>query len=454
MRVYFISHFARTTSNAPKMLPSNRAAWLDGSAPYPTQGYGTVTQASAATGAKNTFCAKLCHTTTELLPRYQRSTLFRKLVAYCYPDCTGPDSRGRWPRPFASPFPCFQCHRKFDGVPVFSPKRMLDGVAEETGHFCSLACAARYMETNERDALLHQRLADLHEIGRAVYGFKGKTFGTAPHFSERKEYGGDLDDDAFAAVAADPAMTTRVLHKPYIPSDTVVEWRYEVDMADMNAAQAGALAVAKTMGAPPPDNNFIHRPDVAHMTQHSKEEIMARQRALPPLARTCAPGESLFDKFVAMQDAKGPGALAELGFGPGGADGAKGGRRRGKATKSKKPDADNPGPEQNKPKKRGRAGDAEPTELQPNVPDAGSSQPTGVIRDLKALARANLAKSQKTALTTQEEQELLAAAPKSVSSKKRTRVSAKKPAMEQQMCISSSLPMMTAMGSTASATKK
>jgi hypothetical protein len=123
-----------------------------------------------------------------------------------------------------------------------------------------------------------------------AHGFKGSEIGFAPHFSQRVEYGGDLDDEQFEAIVATPGLTTRLLMKPYIPTDAVIEWQFSGgDVVTAAAAAAGAApntVLAQAMKAAPPDTDHHHRWDATHLRQPAMEVIEERLAGLPPLAKT------------------------------------------------------------------------------------------------------------------------------------------------------------------------
>ena len=264
---------------------------------------------SAEIRRSEVFCSKIIHQRSTHQIRFRRHPLFLKLVQHSHPDCTATSVNGSYPRPLSSPFPCFQCHRKFAGVPIFIPTEMLDRRIEEYGNFCSAPCANTYLDKNMRDSNLSTRVADLFEYMQDVHGFRGNDIGFAPHFTQHVNYGGDLSDEQFDAIIGTPALTTHILMKPYIPTDAVIEWQFSGE-----AASAGPLLSPDGVGAalsaarrqPPsqqeesksgdflasvmqvkaPEVNHHHRWDATHLRQPPMEEIEERLAGLPQLAKT------------------------------------------------------------------------------------------------------------------------------------------------------------------------
>jgi hypothetical protein len=175
-------------------------------------------------------CAKIVRRGTDHAVRYRRKSMWLRILKYSYPDLDidvhqPPDMKREWPRPLKSPFPCWNCHRRFQGPPIFMPRQMLDRRVEEHGNFCSAPCVNTYIRDhpNANSAAI---AAELYTYMRTVHGFKGAEIGFAPRFDQHTTYGGDEDDAAFDEIIGNPTLTTSVLLVPYIPGDSVVEWKY------------------------------------------------------------------------------------------------------------------------------------------------------------------------------------------------------------------------------------
>ena len=181
------------------------------------------------------FCSKIIHQRSTHQIRFRRQPLFLLLVQHSHPEVTVPSPTGVYPRPLSSPFPCFQCHRAFSGVPIFIPTEMLDRRIEEYGNFCSAPCANTYLDKNMRDSNLSTRAADLFEYMQDIHGFRGTSIGFAPHFTQHVNYGGDLTDEQFDAVIGTPGLSTHILMKPYIPTEAVIEWQFAGEPAPVVA---------------------------------------------------------------------------------------------------------------------------------------------------------------------------------------------------------------------------
>lgn len=197
------------------------------------------------------FCSKIIHTNASSASRFQCSQRVHKILEYngIATADTGPsalmvdDASGSWawprprPRPLKSPYPCFNCHRMFAGPPIFMPERLLNDQFEEDLNFCSGACMNTYIHYNLNDASFATRSANALEYMRKVHGFKGSELGLAPHFSQHVRYGGELTDEQFDAIIGTPALTTRILAVPFIPSKTVIEWTCSLDAEEGDKRQ-------------------------------------------------------------------------------------------------------------------------------------------------------------------------------------------------------------------------
>lgn len=272
------------------------------------------------------YCSKIIHQRLNHQIRFRRSAFYLKLVRHSHPDVTVPNDRGEYPRPLSSPFPCFQCHRKFSGPPIGIPIEMLDGQVEEWGNFCKGPCVMTYMRKNMRDSNLAMRIADFFEYMQDYHGFRGTEIGFAPHFTEHENYGGDLTDAQFDDIIGNPQLTTHILMKPYIPTDAVIEWQYSGNLTDTAAVNITSYPVAKVAAEPilqrdaldvglpaqesgfqnnapktlkpseellasvmktrPPNTDHHHRWDATHLKQPSLEAIEERLASLPELPKT------------------------------------------------------------------------------------------------------------------------------------------------------------------------
>jgi hypothetical protein len=249
------------------------------------------------------MCSRIIHKRTDSRERFTANERYLRIVRHSHPSVTGPP----WPRPLSSPFPCDNCHRRFLGAPVFLVIKMLDGTLQEDGNFCSGPCANRYLDTFMRDGFLAERKANLLEYMQTVHGFKGSQLGMAPLWVEHQRYGGVLTDEAFDAIIGNPELTTTILQHPFIPTESVVEWKYVRDGSRRTcethegapasappSAPAPAPAPAATtplsapaldavMGPPTLDIQRHQHWDVTDLQQPPLEEIQRRLRNLPPL---------------------------------------------------------------------------------------------------------------------------------------------------------------------------
>lgn len=169
----------------------------------------------------DSFCSRIVQQNTRHCDRYIRCLTFLKILKHSFPEQTVFEPP--FPRPTCSPFPCFQCHRRFSGPPVFIPMPMLDGTREEWGNFCSGPCANTYLHTNMPNVDLAARAADLFYYLQENYGFSGTQIGLAPHFSLHVDYGGHLTDAAFTKDLEEPTLTSLIRTRPFYPTDAVVE---------------------------------------------------------------------------------------------------------------------------------------------------------------------------------------------------------------------------------------
>jgi hypothetical protein len=190
-------------------------------------------------------CSKIIHQRATHRTRFQQQDTAWRIVKYSHPLCEGANDAGEFPRPTCSPLPCFNCHYRFDGPPVFLPLISLHDVREEWGNFCTAACANRYLHMNMNDCNLAARAADLYEYMREVHGLDTQQpIGMAPHFSQRQLYGGELSDQDFRLLLETPTLTTRLLMRPFIPTQVVVEMTYSAPASAGAGAGAGAAAAA------------------------------------------------------------------------------------------------------------------------------------------------------------------------------------------------------------------
>jgi hypothetical protein len=191
------------------------------------------------------FCSKIIHQRASHQSRFTWSDTFKKIMAHSHPDCTGPNAKGEYPRPISSPFPCWQCHRYFDGPPVMIAIIALNGTRSEWGNFCDITCGNTYLHANMNDHNLASRIADYHEYCQDVHGFTGDVIGFAPHFSMREAYGGPLTEEQFDKIARTPGLRTMERRAPFLPTDAVIEWQCKVNLsADAKRASAEATAPA------------------------------------------------------------------------------------------------------------------------------------------------------------------------------------------------------------------
>ena len=197
------------------------------------------------------FCSRIVHQNSSHQSRFTWSNTFRAIMAHACPDCPGPDGAGRYPRPLSSPFPCFQCHMKFDNAPCFIPYMVLSGTRTEWGNFCDPSCALRYLHQNNNDADLAEKVAELYEYCQDVLGWEPTVSNPrivqAPHFTMRAAYGGPLTDEQFLMAARTPGLFIKERFAPFIPTPSVVEWQCCLDVGPQSGfgAVGGALGSAQ-----------------------------------------------------------------------------------------------------------------------------------------------------------------------------------------------------------------
>ena len=216
------------------------------------------------------FCSRIIQQNTRQTDRFMRCMTFLRILKYSYPDRT--EFEPPYPRPLRSPFPCYQCHRKFPGPPVFLPLNTLEHTRDEWGNFCSGPCANTYLHMNMHTVELNMRAADLVYYLQEEYGFKGSQVGMAPHFSEHVDYGGDLTDEAFTKNLQEPRVTSHIRMRPYIPTDAVIEV----------VAPAGDI-LEGIVGVPLPaavSERQQHRWEFRGIRQPSREDIEVRLASL------------------------------------------------------------------------------------------------------------------------------------------------------------------------------
>ena len=243
------------------------------------------------------FCSKIIHQKATHQARFTRSAMHLKM------DCVSTDETGRqFTRPLSSPFPCWQCHRKFTGPPIFIPMVVLSGTRTEWGNFCTPPCANTYLHKNMNDSNLAARVADFFEYCQDVHGFKGEAIGFAPHFSLLETYGGCMDNTQFDTVSKTPGLRTHERMAPFIPTEVVVEWQCRVNDADKPAAaqphtasvfarnrtahtaavptKTASEELATVMGSTP-EAAHHHQWEVRGLSQPKQETIERRLLSLP-----------------------------------------------------------------------------------------------------------------------------------------------------------------------------
>ena len=233
------------------------------------------------------FCSRIITKRHNRATRYVATELYRNIIRHCYPEFEFKSLP--YPRPFASPYRCFQCHDNFTGPPVFIPQSRQDGTRMEWGNFCSGPCANTYLQTTAHDVHTAERVAELFHYMREVHGFTGDSIGFAPSYRQLREYGGPLTRAQFRAFCAIPELQTRERNYPFIPTESVIEWQYSapqrqlgdpaVTKADEDAT--GAAVLASFLGGEAPDTRHHHRWDVHGLRQPSLEDIERRMASLP-----------------------------------------------------------------------------------------------------------------------------------------------------------------------------
>lgn len=264
-------------------------------------------QESADVSRSDVFCSRIIQQRSNHQVRFRRSSLFMKILKHSYPELKGPNEDGSYPRPLASPFPCFQCHRRFETPPVFLPLTNLDGSRSEYGNFCGGPCGNTYLQRNMNDSNYAVRSADFFEYMQDVHGFRGKEIGFAPHFSDSVRYGGHLSDAQFDKINGTVALTTRERMAPFVPTEVVIEYRFEGTALDEMMAplpnapprvETGFEAEETITEVPKPPSSLTdvmgtdaesadhhRRWDVHGLRQPPKKEIEARLASLPPLEK-------------------------------------------------------------------------------------------------------------------------------------------------------------------------
>lgn len=253
------------------------------------------------------FCSKIIQPDTTSARRFQCSQRVHKIMEYngIVTHDTGPgalmvdDASGSaaWPkprpRPLKSPYPCFNCHRMFAGPPIFMPERLLNDQFEEDLNFCSGACMNTYIHFNLNDASFASRSANALEYMRKVHGFKGSELGLAPHFSQHVRYGGELTDEQFDAIIGTPALTTRILAVPFIPSKTVIEWTCSLDAEEGDKRQrelhAEMLRVQAGLGRRKTDAHVTADEDSAAAADDDEAVMDSRDAAAVPVPAPASP---------------------------------------------------------------------------------------------------------------------------------------------------------------------
>lgn len=302
----------------------------------------TIVQAAEARGTAHArksevYCSNIIQRRANNVKRFVHSPVFLRIIKHCHPDCKGPGPDGSYPRPTSSPFPCYGCHRRFTGPPVFLPLALLDGHWTEWGNFCSGPCGNTYLRRNMNDANYASRAADFFTYLQDVHGFRGTYIGFAPGFDEHVAYGGDLDDEKFDIVIRNCNLNTIERMAPFYPTDVVIEWTFwlgspdalpdkpppnappqqavidtglEEDGGDVvvggcggsgsgrgaECAGAGGPANVLEKVLPPRAVQATHHKqwDIRHLRQPPLEEIEKRLAALPPQQKR----EGLYERYL------------------------------------------------------------------------------------------------------------------------------------------------------------
>lgn len=217
------------------------------------------------------YCSKIIHQKASHQSRFTWTPLYRKLMAHNGFD-VDKDTKAPFPRPLKSPFPCFNCHMRFDAPPVFIPIIVLNGNRTEWGNFCDPSCGMTYLHSNMNDSNLPARVADYVEYLQDVHGFTGDRVNFAPHFRMLATYGGDLDEEKFRVISHTPGLRTFERMAPFIPTEVVIEWQCRIDdveEAPPEAAEPGSVGVAAAQAPPPPPPRVAfgdRRPDEKRRT--------------------------------------------------------------------------------------------------------------------------------------------------------------------------------------------
>lgn len=174
--------------------------------------------------------------------RYVAAALPRALAFHCGHDATGRllDSRGlgthlssatpyAYTRPLACPFPCYNCHDRFDGPPITVAFELPDRTQAEHGLFCSFPCGWAFIHHYLDDCFGAETPALTLELWERAYGWApplGATVPISPHFSQLDSYGGPVALDTVRASRPDPEAlraTIIQLAAPYIPVPAALE---------------------------------------------------------------------------------------------------------------------------------------------------------------------------------------------------------------------------------------
>ena len=235
---------------------------------------------------RETHCSRIIQQRCQREVRFRPQMTFLRILEHAFAGAVPPPAEdGAYPRPLSSPFPCFNCHQRFETAPVFIPMTSLDGAQTEWGNFCSGPCANAYLHTNMNDSNLPGRAADLFEYMQEVHGFDGEQLGLAPHFSQLQAYGGDLTPEQFAFIVGNARLTTHIRMKPFIPTEVVIEWQLTGTAEGARAAVANTTALATAMGdaSAAPQRITHHKTwTVRDKVQPTLDKIEERLASLPP----------------------------------------------------------------------------------------------------------------------------------------------------------------------------
>lgn len=285
---------------------------------------GAPATAAGATDFREVLCSRIIQDRCDAQQHHRnmkfvRSQMMTQLVKHCYPDVDLRDfkhnERTPLPRPFKSPFPCFNCHRTFSGRPWFRPVMSLEGTLTEDENYCSGPCMNRGVH-NKGGVFLAEQAALAYEYAQDVYGFKGTRLGLAPNFWEHEKYGGPLSEARFNEIIGNEDVTTHTLYRPFHPTETVIGFQLDngatlagsalgtdaTDAAEGTAAASSSAAVAVT------HHQWGHR----GLSQDSVAAIEVRLSGLAPLEKK--PGEyEIWLKRMDEEDAARAAAAAAAG---------------------------------------------------------------------------------------------------------------------------------------------